>query len=218
VKILRNAILSFLAFTATEITCVKTFGYMPKEGNINASTGSFIYHTNFEPTASGASSPFVASPGLIVTGDVDEHGGFEIALFDLHKLFFREKAGFYKAEKTETIHISMGYRRWLASFFAASFSFYSSYTLGEVTTSHDDFPANQSVDTTAHDNTEYGFEAAGEFELWNHDRWTAIVDARYTYCITWRSNEKADTYGALVGIKYFVQGRQKRDRLKEDLP
>ena len=110
--------------------------YVPNEGNVTATLGTFLYKNNFPDTKYGAHSPDFASLGLIALGDLNTTGSLEIAIFDLQKLYYREQAGFELVEQKEVIHITMGYRYWINPYFSSSLSFYSSYSMGDVKIVH----------------------------------------------------------------------------------
>ena len=97
-----------------------TFAYTPKEGNVTANLGPFIYKTNFKGSNLGATSPRLGGIGLLVNGDVNENGALEIGMFHMNKIFFREENGLFVAEETDLVHITMGYRRFLTSYLSTS--------------------------------------------------------------------------------------------------
>ncbi|MBL7545212.1 MAG: hypothetical protein JNL11_15445 [Bdellovibrionaceae bacterium] len=184
------------------------WSYTPKEGNVTANIGPFIYKTNFRGSDSGVQSQILSGTGLLVNGDINDRGALEIGLFHMNKYFFREKDGLYKAENTDLIHITMGYRRFISSLISVSLSLYSSYSLGDPHTSANEFPADQDVDTSARDITEYGFDIAAQYELWSLDRFSIVTDLRYAYSMTNKLNERSDHYGAFISLRYFVQDKE----------
>lgn len=183
-------------------------GYTPKEGNVTASIGPFIYKTNFKGSDSGIQSPILSGTGILVNGDINEKGALEIGMFHMNKYFFREKDGKYIAENTDLIHITMGYRRFLSSLFSASLALYSSYSLGDPHIRHNEFPPDLDVDTSARDITEYGFDIALQYELWSYDRFAIITDIRYAYSVTPKKDERSDHYGTFLTLRYFVQDKE----------
>ncbi len=186
-----------------------TFAYSPKEGNVTATLGPYFYRTNFAGSASGAKSSMFGDLGFIANGDINEKGSLEVAIFHMQKLFIREQSGSYLGEETELIHITMGYRRWLNSYFSASMAFFSSYAIGDPRVVHNDFPAGSEIDTSAHDITEYGFDFSLQAEVWRNEIYSVIVDTRYSKSVTPKANESADHYGAFIGLKYLVQEKRK---------
>ncbi len=192
-----------------------SWGYTPKEGNVNASIGPLIYKTNFRGSDSGIQSPTLTGTGLLVNGDINEKGALEIGMFHMNKYFFREKDGKYIAEKTQLIHITMGYRRFLSSLFSASMTLFSSYSLGDPYKVHNEFPPDVDVDTSARDVTEYGFDFSVQYEMWSHDRFAAVTDLRYSYSLTPKSHERSDHYGAFITLRYFVQDKEGSEKAKD---
>lgn len=204
----------FLVFLCTYT--VKSHGYAPKEGNVTANLGPFVYQTRFKGSELGATARKQGGIGLLLNGDVNDKGALEIAMFHMNKIFFREEKGLFVAEETDLIHITMGYRRYLSSLISASLALFSSYSLGDPRLIHSDFPAGQEIDTSARDATEYGLDLALQYEIWAQDRYAAVVDARYAYSVTNKFNESGDHYGIFLTIRYFVQAKEdtKKDETK----
>ena len=201
----------FLIFFISE----KTFAYTAKEGNVSAIFGPFFYKTSFAGSASGATSPDLSGVALMTIGDISDHGSLEIAIFYLNKIYFRERYGNYLAEKTQLIHVTMGYRYWITSYLSTSLSFFSAYSLGDVEVTHSDFHGVNEPTTSARDKTEYGFDGALQAEVWSHDRYAAVIDLRYSRSVTSQEHENADHYGAFLGLCYFIQEKQKVERPKK---
>lgn len=179
--------------------------YTPSAGNVSAILGPFVYKTNFRGSESGVTSPQLGGFGLMAVGDVDDKGSLEIAMFDMHKLYIRQQSGLFISEEKEVIHITMGYRWWLNSYFSTSLTFYSSYSLGDPKIIHSDFPIGAEIDTSARDTTEYGFDFALQSELWSQGKYAVVADARYSLSVTNKKNENSDHYGIFLGVRYEVQ-------------
>ncbi len=182
--------------------------YTPKEGNVTANLGPFVYKTNFRGSDSGVQSPILTGTALLVNGDINERGALEIGMFYMDKYFFREKDGKYLAENTNLIHITMGYRRFLTSYLSTSFSLFSSYSIGNPHIYRNEFTIEQDVDTSARDITEYGFDLAIQYELWEMERFSVVSDIRYAYSVTNKLNERGDHYGAFISLLYLVQDKE----------
>lgn len=198
-KVVLILILSFI----TE----KTFAYTPKEGNVSAIFGPYLYKTDFSDPDSGVTSPYFGDLGLIAVGDVNKTGSLEIAMFHMNKLYVRESVGRYLAEKTQVMHITMGYRHWWTESISTSLAFYSAYSMGKLKVVHNDFPLDQMIDTSASDTTEYGFDFAIQKEFWSREQTALVVDARYAHSVTSKEHEKGNHYGIMIGMRYFVQGK-----------
>lgn len=198
-----NCLFVTLVFVTFEVAA-----YAPKEGNVNALFGPYIYKTHFKSTDTAVNSPVLANLGVIINGDISHRGALEIAIFHLNKNYYREQVSQYIAEQTELLHITMGYRRWLNPHFSISAAFFSAYSMGEVKVLHNDFPIDKTIDTSARDTTEYGFDLSAQAELWQKDRLSLILDTRYSLSATAKPNEKSDHYGFMLGLKYFIQSKQ----------
>lgn len=193
----------------------KTFAYTAKEGNVWATLGPFFHQTHFESSNTGATSPTLGGIALIANGDISDVGSLEIGLFQMNKIFERDENRMYLTEETSMMYVTMGYRRWLNSDFSVAAAFYSSYTMGEPVILHSDFPSGQEPTTSAHDTTDYGLDFSIQGELLETERFAIIADARYSYCLTPKVSEKADHYGILIGLRYFVQEKQVRTKSPE---
>jgi hypothetical protein len=184
------------------------YSYVPKEGNVNAVFGPFLYQTRFPSSATGAQSSYLGDFGIMALGDVSSHGSLEIAIFHMNKMFFRQEQGNFIAEKTQAIHITMGYRWWHTNRFSTSLAIYSAYGMGDPEVVHSDFVGSTAVTTSARDTTEYGFDFAAQYEYWSSGRFAGILDARYSLSVTNKPNEYADHYGIMFGLRYFIQEKQ----------
>ncbi|MGZ6393716.1 MAG: hypothetical protein ACXWRA_09605 [Pseudobdellovibrionaceae bacterium] len=187
----------------------KSFAYDPEEGQVTATLGPYYSKTNLWTLNSKASSTFSGGVGLIAVGDINEKGSLEIGMFYMPQMFFREQDQWLIAERTQVMHISMGYRRWINPYFSSSLSLYSSYSMGDPQIVYNDFPQGLEVNTSAHDTTEYGIDWAVQGDLWSDDKIAVVLEGRYSFSITSKSREKADQYGFLLGLRYLVQEEKK---------
>lgn len=192
---------------------LETLAYVPLEGNVTANLGIYFNRTNFGETPSGIKAPGLRGFGIIANGDVNDKGALEIGLFHLDKVYFREYETKYFAEKTQVIHITMGYRRYISELFSASLGLSSGYTMGEQTAYYTEFPKGLEPNTSARDVTEYGLEMAMQMELWTRERFGIVLDARYSYSLTSKEDERADHYGALLMLRYLVQTKDEEAAL-----
>jgi len=184
---------------------VEILAYAPSEGNVSASLGSFTYRTNFAGSGASVKSPVMNDFGILLNGDVNEKGGLEIALFHMNKVFFRDLGANFVSEQTELIQIEMGYRRWINPQFSAGLNFYSSYSIGDPVTLHNDFAPANVLDTSARDTTEYGVDLSLQIEIWSEEKASVILDGRYSLSVTSRPNERGDHYGMFLAYRYLVQ-------------
>jgi hypothetical protein len=195
-----------------------TFAYSAKKGNITATLGPYIYKTNFSDTVgTGASSPYMGDFALIADGDVNEHGGLELGIFRLHKLFYRSQGMSSVVQGEELLQIDMGYRRWIGSVFSAALSFYSTYSFSAPVTVHNDFGPGLTPNTSAQETTLYGLDFSVQAEIWSQGRFSVMLNGIYSLPVTVKQNEKADMYGVIIGLRYFVQDQQVREKKASDI-
>jgi hypothetical protein len=182
--------------------------YSPKEGNVLGSLGFILHRTNFEPSHTGARAPWSGGISLVANGDVSDFGQLEVGIFHINKQYFRDQSSVYIGEMTESLHITMGYRQWLTSTFSIALAFSSAYTMGDVRELHNDFNPVAAIDTSARDTVEYGFDLSLQTELYSWARYAITLDGIYSLSVTGKPNEKADHYGAMIGLRYFIQEKQ----------
>jgi len=209
-------------FFASFILCLfsftsASFAYAPKEGNVTGTFGPYLFRTKFPGSTTGARSPETLGFGLVAVGDISERGSLEIGMFYMNKVFFREKDDKYVGEKTQIMHVTMGYRRWFSEFLSGSLAVYSAYPMGMTTLYHSDFAPGTEVETSARDKTSYGLELAIQNELWNYDRFAVVIDGRYAYSLSKKESEQSDHYGIMIGFRYFIQEKQKREKRPTDI-
>jgi hypothetical protein len=198
----------FGLFAILVLSSLQSSAYTPKEGNVSASLGPYLYKTDFNAGDNRAKSPYLGDVGLLVQGDSSEVGSLEISLFHLNKIFFRDQHGNFQAEQLEMMQVGLGYRWWIHHYLSAALSFYSSYAMKEPTVVHSTSVSGDPLDTSARDITEYGFEASLQTEVWSYDRYAVILDARYARSVTNKIDESGNHYGLLVALRYFIQAKQ----------
>lgn len=186
---------------------VSAKAYTPVEGNVSAFLAPYIYKTNFSGSSTGASSPLLGGVSLIAIGDISSKGSLELGMFHMNKVFFREEGGNYLGEKTQVIHITMGYRRYWNERYSCSLTFFSAYPMGDIHVVHNDFPPGSLIDTSARDYTDYGIDFAIQSELWKSEEVSVDLDTRYSRSFTSKPGENSDHYGFLLGVRYFIQGK-----------
>lgn len=184
---------------------IQAFAYEPKEGNVSAIVGPFVSQTYFKNTGADVSNPLFGNVGLLAQGDINTDGSLEIGLFHMQKTYFREKNTKILAEKTELVHITMGYRYWINPLFSTALAFSSSYPMNQPRVIHNEIPAGQETDTSARDTVDYGFDFSVQSEVWKNDTLSVIADVRYGQSVTEKQNENSSHYGILIGLKYLIQ-------------
>lgn len=185
-------------------------GYEPAEGQINASFGAQIFKTHYETSKTDFDDRINAGPAIILTGDISKKGALEIALFNYQKTYFREDQDRLIAVKTGTVHITMGYRWWLHSYFSTSMGFYSTYSFGKPNTVFRDFSTIETIKTSADDTTEYGIDFAAQADLFTVGPATLNMDLRYSYSLTNKSHEYGNHYGAFLGLRFPIKDNEKK--------
>lgn len=183
--------------------------YQAKEGNVSAILGPIVYKTNFQASSTSAKAPVYVGPYLAVIGDIHDRGSLEISMMYMNKVYFRERSGRYLAEKTQLMHITMGYRHWFAPSLSGSLTVFSGYSMGDIETVQNDFPAILRPDTSASDKTEYGADIAMQVEVWKKGRYAVELDTRYSRSYTAKEGEDADHIGVMLGVRYFIQAKKK---------
>lgn len=187
------------------ISSSSVFAYVPSEGNVAASFGPLVYRTNFAGSGSEVKSPVMSDFGFVVDGDVNDRGSLEIAMFHMNKLYFRDLGGSFVTEQAELMQIEMGYRRWLNTQISTGVTFFSTYSIGDPKTIHNDFAPANVLDTSARDITEYGLDLSIQAEIWAKEKAAVTLDARYAASVTNRPNERGDHYGIFLAYRYLVQ-------------
>jgi hypothetical protein len=200
-----------LFFLFQNFISLQGLAYKSVEGNVTALLGPFFYKTNFNTSSSGANSPFLGDPGIILNGDINSNGSLEVAIFHLNKVYVRKQESQYLVEQTELLQISMGYRRWLSSTWSVSLGLFSAYSMGDPTIVHNDFSTGTDIQTSAFETTTYGIDLSIQKELWIRDNNSLVIDARYSWAFAKRGHEYGDHYGLLLGIKHLVQEKQTSD-------
>jgi hypothetical protein len=181
------------------------FAHQPESGKINVALGPLALVSH------GIHHPVDTSPlfgfALIVSGDVDENGGIEIALMPMNKMYSIEREGQRTVESSKRAQITAGYRHWLFPWLSGGLGFFSSYVMGDAAVIGQTI--GDHIDTSARDAVEYGFEASVQFEAFRREQYSAILDTRYAYSVTPKGGEEGNHYAVIVALKYEAQARGK---------
>jgi len=178
--------------------------YVPQRGNINATLGPYVYQTNYSGIRS-VDNDVSGSVSLVANGDVSDHGSLEMSVIFMNKNYFRDIGDQSIAEKTQVLHIGIGYRRYWAPSFSTSLAVYTNYPMGETKVMHTDFADAEKVETSARSSSESGLDLGFQGEIWSSGRYSVMAELRYSYALSRRSHEFSDQYGGSVGIRYFIQ-------------
>lgn len=195
----------FGLFGVIFFSAYKSYAYIATEGNVTASYGLFLYKTNFTGSDQLPTSPVLGDLGFVTNGDITDKGSLEIALFHMNKMYYRNIDALYLAEKTELIHIMMGYRRWLSEKWSLGLGFYGAYSIGDYKILHSNSNVHEQIDTSARDTVEYGLDSSIQYELWSKNKESVFVDLRYSYSISNKENEKGDHYTLFLAYRHFIQ-------------
>jgi hypothetical protein len=197
------------AFVWLMLVCLGASGnaHVPNDGDIHASIGPFTYLT--PPWHTRINEPLCEGPGLVAEADLDHNGGVEVSMFYMNNPFAIVQYGKVLEERLKRMYISTGYRYWFNPQWSAALAFSSSYSIGNGKVMRDDFgPGMSHQGTSAADITEYGFDFSGQYEFFQHERWSTLVDLRYGLSITPKRNEDSSHVGVFIAVKYFIQSRQ----------
>lgn len=209
--ILAGVTLLFFFFSAST-----TFAYEPAEGQVSVIAGPIIYQTHQTLNSDLFKAPVRGGLGLLVIGDISDRSAVEVELLLMRKNYYRRDQNFYASEETDTVHMALGYRRYFSSYFSGALDFYSAYAAGDPVTNYNDSNPAQPLDTSAHDMTEYGFEASLMGEIYTiNNLWAVTTDLRYAKSLTSKSNENGDHFSFMLGIRYLLQEKTPSDNLSQ---
>ncbi|MGZ3768469.1 MAG: hypothetical protein ACXVCP_07335 [Bdellovibrio sp.] len=169
---------------------------------------SYIFKTNYDGKQA-MTSPNTDGLGLFMLGDINSYSSLEITMISMSKTYFRRDNGLLLVEKVPTVHVSIGYKNWYNEKLSGSMSLFTSYPLEEAEKIYNEFPPGQESITTAREKYETGLDFGLERELWISGRYAFYGGIRYSLSLTRKSSEFSDQYGILIGLRYFVQGKDK---------
>lgn len=198
---------SSLIFLMLALTPLQIQAHAPKDGDVYVTLGPFAYTTprfyhHFD-------APTLVSPALIAEADLYHRGGLEVSMFYLRNAFSLLRDGRKITEQVKRIYITMGYRHWFSEDFSGALAFASSYTMGDTKVLQDDFPIGERPKTSARDITEYGLDLSFQQELLSTKRVSFVLDARFGFSLTPKISEQSNHFGIMLGLKYFLQSRQR---------
>lgn len=200
-----NRILLYALF----IACIPAHAHQPEDGKVYAAFGPYFFQTQrFEEQFD---SPVYTGWGMVAEGDLNKHGGLELALVYMNPLFALEREDKKVVERVKRMYISMGWRHWFSRDFSVSPSFFSSYVMGDAQIVRSEFGALAPPHTSARDAVDYGFTLSFQLETLRYDNFAVIFDGRYSYSVTPKPGEDMNQYGLFVGFKYFIQSKQPDD-------
>ncbi|MEK2688393.1 hypothetical protein [Bdellovibrio sp. GT3] len=207
-----NRTLSLLSLSILLVCAEFAFAYVPQRGNVMMYLGPYTYKTEYNGTLSDLKQD-TGGVSLIASGDVSDHGALEMAAIYMHKYYFRDESnGRSLVQRTQTMHITVAYRRYWAPSFATSLGIYTNYPMGNINTVHNDFADSENIKTSASKPSETGIDLALQGELWQSGLWAVMAEARYSYALTYEPNEYSNQYGLFLGVRYFIQSRVEKPK------
>jgi hypothetical protein len=184
------------------------WAHEPSRGALHGSFGPYLFRShNFNSQA--ADNATWTGFTLAAEGDVDNHGGLEIGITYFQHPYARRYNGLLNVEKVKRIYVTMGYRHWFSRDFSSALAFYSAYSMGDPQVMSTDFPMNARPDSSAEDIAEYGFDFSLQWEFYRHERFSTVLDGRYSYSVTSKAQEDGNHYGLLLSVKYLIQDKEK---------
>ncbi|MCB0347528.1 MAG: hypothetical protein KDD37_01770, partial [Bdellovibrionales bacterium] len=200
IKMLISRICFFLM-----ILCLSSMAnaHQSARGKVVAFAGPYIYQTETNIDLNDANSPILGGFAMLTEGGVDKNGGVELALIYLHKMYLRRSEDQVVAEKIKRMQINVGYRHWFTPRLSIGLSYYSSYAMGDPAIIHSDFSGSP-IYTTAHKVAETGFDLSIQAEVYTQPEYTIVADVRYSYSLSARSGEEANTKGIIIGYKKSI--------------
>ena len=194
-----------MLFSVLNLLAISSWSYTPQEGSVSALLSPLIMQSDFQPETDQFNNPYFGGISLIAQGDLNDSGALEIGLFHFDKVYYIKSGALELTEKTELVHVTLGYRYWMNNIFSLSLAFSSAYSIGQPQIIYSQFPTGQEIKTSAHDTTEYGFDLSVQTELWTNTKHSIIADTRYFYSVTPKDSEKASHYLIQIGYKKLYQ-------------
>lgn len=198
------------------LSTTKIWAYKPAEGQLTLTTGLSMHQTRLTIDQPDISAPISGGLNLYVTGDVNDKGdAIEVALMALRKSYFRENQGITIGESTDLLQISLGYRRYLNSWFSAGLQLATAYRAGRVEVFHNpDGVTPEQITTSARDTTDYGLNISLMSEIWKSAHFSVVTDFRYSV-FAGKSGENSDMSTVMLGVRYVLQDGSPDDNLKK---
>lgn len=201
-------IFSSLSFTLLLFITNTGSAYIPVRGNVHAVLGSYFFQTNYGGEQH-MTAPNRDGIAVLVWGDVSDHGSLEMSMFHMSKTYYRRDREMLIIEKVPTVHVSIGYRYWWKPDVSLSLGLFTSYPLEDTEKIFSNFPPAEEITTTARENSQTGLDMAVDKEVWADGRYAVTLGARYSWALTKLHDEFSDQYGVMLGLRYFIQGRDR---------
>ncbi len=207
----KQRLISLIMLFAIFLIPKEGYTYVPKEGNISGIIGTGFYRTETSRLSTKTSSPFEGALVLMAIGDINPRGSLEIGVFYMNKLYSVSQDLKNYSERTQQIHVTMGYRHWWDSNLSSSISIYSAYPMGTAEVVNNQFGSTH-PNTSVIERVNYGGEVSLQWTLLEDEKnpYSLVSDFRYSHAITKKSDEAADHYGVMLAVRFFIQAKQVR--------
>ena len=139
-----------------------------------------------------------------VYGKVSDRGFLNITSSLFPKIYSRTINGLNFKERTNLLQMSIGYQHIISESFLAGFDFATHYRLTDpepIYYAPGLDPASN--DTSARDNTEYGFNLILGYNLAKYEKFKIDLDVKYFFSVTQKTNEDANHLYYLASLTYF---------------
>lgn len=138
-----------------------------------------------------------------VYGQVGERGFLNITSSYFPKIYSRTINGLNFKERNYLLQMSIGFQHIINEKFLAGFDFATHYRL----TDHESIfyapGVDPTSDTSARDDTEYGFNLILGYNLARFEKFKIDLDMKYFFSVTQKSNEDANHLYYLASLTYF---------------
>jgi hypothetical protein len=199
VKIIHANIFFILLLSST--LC---FAHKPEEGKVLGTVGTVIHQTHAIHSQDQTNSPFLAGVGLLAEGDLGPKGGVEVGLFYIFKTYQRTFGNSLIVTRVHKVDVPVGYRFWITDKFSVAPEISSLFSVGNPQIIYNSvLSGDQSTSATAL--TEYAADLSVQWEAWTNNKFSFILDGRYSYSLSANQNEDANQYSIFFAIKYLVQ-------------
>ncbi len=177
-----------------------------QEGKVMATVGGLL--SRLVHTPEGIGNPPLWGTGLTIEADANDKGGVEVSLFYLDNQYSVQQGSSLLVERVHRIYIPLGYRRWVSDRLSWGASFFSSFRIGAYNPMYASPGIDPNFTTSARDVTEYGFDVSVQWDLWRHNNYYLVIDARYSFPVTEQPDEFSDVHMVFLGLKYEVQSKK----------
>lgn len=138
-----------------------------------------------------------------VYGKVSERGFLNITSSLFPKIYSRTINSLNFKERTHLLQMSIGYQHVINDQIMAGFDFATHYRLTDPEPIYYAPGIDSGNDTSARDNTEYGFNLILGYNVAKFEKFKIDLDVKYFFSITPKTNEDANHLYYLASLTYF---------------